>query len=63
MSDNRIERLKTLISLLDEADFLQQELIGESHSTDCSHFHYQLSEMSDFLDDIVNELEYINSND
>jgi len=63
MSNNRIERLNQLISMLDEANHLQQELFGESHPNDCLQYHNQLSETIDSLYDILADLEYINSND
>jgi hypothetical protein len=43
-----------LIELLDEADAIQQTLLGDKHAKACYEFHNQLNNIADELVDFAN---------
>ena len=50
----RSEKWQQLIDLLEQADGLQQELMGDAHSTACYEFHNQLNNLADEMTDFAN---------
>jgi hypothetical protein len=55
MDKIRAEKFHQLIDLLDQADALQQELLGDEHETACYEFHCQLNDIADEFVDFANE--------
>jgi len=55
MNDARAEQWQRLIDLLDEADAIQQALLGDTAEAVCYEFHNQLNNMADELTDLANE--------
>jgi hypothetical protein len=55
MDKIRAEKFHQLIDLLDQADALQQELLGDEHETACYEFHSRLNDMADEFVDLANE--------
>jgi hypothetical protein len=58
MNDARAEQWQRLIDLLDEADAIQQALLGDTAEAACYEFHNQLNNMADELTDFANEEGY-----
>jgi hypothetical protein len=56
--DERAEKWQRLVDLLDEADAIQQSLLGETNATACYQFHNQLNTMADEFTDFANEEGY-----
>ena len=56
--DERAEKWQRLVDLLDEADSLQQSLLGDAHAEACYEFHNQLNTMADEFTDFANEEGY-----
>ena len=52
---DRNEQWQKLIDLLDEADALQQSLLGDKHAKACYEFHSELNTMADEFVDFANE--------
>lgn len=52
------EKWNRLVDLLDQADALQQELLGTDHPQACHEFHDQLNNMADEFTDWANEKGY-----
>lgn len=52
---NRNEQWQKLVDLLNEADALQQSLLGNQHAKACYEFHSQLNTMADEFVDFANE--------
>ena len=50
----RSEKWQQLIDLLEQADALQQELMGNTHSTACYEFYNQLNQIADEMTDFAN---------
>jgi hypothetical protein len=48
------EKWQRLIDLLDEADAIQQSLLGERHPAACYEFHNQLNNIADEFTDFAN---------
>ena len=44
-----------LIALLDEADAIQQKLLGDEHQTACYKFHSQLNNLADEFEQFAAE--------
>lgn len=53
----RQEQWQRLVDLLEEADAIQQALLGEDHETACYEFHNQLNQLADDFTDFANEEE------
>lgn len=51
----RAEQWQRLVDLLDEADSIQQSLLGDGHPEACYEFHDQLNNMADELTDFANK--------
>lgn len=47
MDQYRTQRWEQLLDLLDQADALQQALLGDSHPQACYEFHQQLNNLRD----------------
>lgn len=56
--DERAEKWQRLVDLLEEADSLQQSLLGNKHAAACYEFHNQLNVMADEFTDFANEEGY-----
>ncbi len=54
MNEARKEMWQRLIDLLDEADALQQSLLGDEYPKSCYEFHNQLNNMADEFTDFAN---------
>ena len=54
MNNARAEQWQRLIDLLDEADAIQQALLGDLHEVACYEFHSQLNNIADDLTDFAN---------
>lgn len=52
---DRSAQWQRLVDLLDEADAIQQSLLGEKHAAACYEFHSQLNNMADEFTDFANE--------
>ena len=50
----RSKKWQQLVDLLEQADALQQELMGDEHSTACYEFHNQLNQLADEFTDFAN---------
>jgi hypothetical protein len=55
MNDARAEQWQRLIDLLDEADAIQQKLLGDEDAAACYEFHNQLNNMADEFTDLANK--------
>jgi hypothetical protein len=55
MNDARAEQWQRLIDLLDEADAIQQALLGDEDAAACYEFHNQLNNMADEFTDLANK--------
>lgn len=55
---DRNEQWQRLIDLLEEADSIQQALLGEKHQVACYEFHNQLNTLADDFTDFANEEGY-----
>ncbi len=55
---DRNEQWQRLIDLLEEADSIQQVLLGEKHKVACYEFHNQLNNLADEFTDFANEEGY-----
>lgn len=51
---DRGEQWQRLVDLMDEADSIQQSLLGEKHSKATYEFHTQLNNMADEFTDFAN---------
>lgn len=51
----RAEQWQRLVDLLDEADSIQQSLLGDSDPAVCYEFHDQLNNMADEFTDMANK--------
>ena len=51
MNSHRTDQWKTLLSLLEEVDGLQQTLLGDKHPETCHEYHLNLMMI---IDDIIN---------
>lgn len=51
----RQEKWQRLVDLLEEADSIQQSLLGDNHEVACYEFHNQLNNMADEFTDFANE--------
>lgn len=58
MDQERANKWQRLVDLVDEADALQQELLGEKHAKACYQFHNDLNSMADEFTDFANEEGY-----
>lgn len=56
--DARAEQWQQLVDLLEQADAIQQILLGESHEVASYEFHNQLNQMADEFTDFANEEGY-----
>lgn len=56
--DARAEQWQQLVDLLEQADAIQQTLLGESHEVASYEFHNQLNNMADEFTDFANEEGY-----
>jgi hypothetical protein len=56
--DERAEKWQRLVDLLDEADSIQQSLLGDKHAKACYEFHSNLNNMADEFTDFANEEGY-----
>ena len=54
MNNARAEQWQRLIDLLDEADAIQQSLLGDLHEVACYEFHNQLNTLADDFTDFAN---------
>lgn len=52
---DRSAQWQRLVDLLDEADAIQQSLLGDEHAAACYEFHSQLNNMADEFTDFANE--------
>ena len=52
--DARAEQWQRLVDLLDEADLIQQQLLGENHEVASYEFHNQLNQLADEFTDFAN---------
>jgi hypothetical protein len=52
--DARAEQWQRLVDLLDEADSIQQTLLGDNHEVASYEFHNQLNQMADEITDFAN---------
>jgi hypothetical protein len=52
--DARAEQWQRLVDLLEEADGIQQLLLGDKHEVACYEFHNQLNQMADEFTDFAN---------
>lgn len=52
---DRSAQWQRLVDLLDEADAIQQRLLGDKHAAACYEFHSQLNNMADEFTDFANE--------
>ena len=55
MNDARAQQWQRLIDLLDEADAIQQKLLGDEDAAACYEFHNQLNNMADEFTDLANK--------
>jgi len=55
MNDARAEQWQRLIDLLDEADAIQQKLLGDEDAAACYEFHNQLNNMADEFTNLANK--------
>lgn len=55
MNDARAEQWQRLIDLLDQADAIQQALLGDDDQEACYEFHNQLNNMADEFTDLANK--------
>ena len=55
MNDARAEQWQRLIDLLDQADAIQQALLGDEDAAACYEFHNQLNNMADEFTDLANK--------
>ena len=55
MEKIRAEKFQQLIDLIDQADALQQELLGETKDVECYAIHQMLDNMIDNFVDLANE--------
>lgn len=58
INQERSEKWNRLVDLLDQADALQQELLGEKHAKAAYEFHNSLNNMADEFTDWANEEGY-----
>lgn len=52
---DRNEQWQKLVDLLEEADAIQQSLLGETQPNASYEFHYQLNDLADTFVDWANE--------
>lgn len=55
MDKIRSDKFHQLIDLIDQADALQQELLGETKDVECYAIHQMLDNMIDNFVDLANE--------
>jgi hypothetical protein len=55
MNDARAQQWQRLIDLLDEADAIQQSLLGETKDVECYALHGLISNLQDNFIDLANE--------
>jgi hypothetical protein len=55
MDDARAQQWQRLIDLLDEADAIQQSLLGETKDVECYALHGLISNLQDNFIDLANE--------
>ena len=53
--DARAEQWQRLVDLLEEADAIQQTLLGDDNEVASYEFHNQLNQMADLFTDLANE--------
>jgi hypothetical protein len=49
------EKWQRLVDLLEEADSIQQSLLGERHPAACYEFHNEINRIADEMVDFANE--------
>jgi hypothetical protein len=52
--DERAEQWQRLVDLLEEADSIQQSLLGEKNPIGCYNYHNHLNNMADAFTDLAN---------
>lgn len=55
MTEARAEQWQRLVDLLDEADTIQQALLGDTKDVECYALHGLLSNLQDNFIDLANE--------
>jgi len=51
----RAEKWQQLVDLLEQADAIQQVLLGDSHEAACYEFHNEINRIADEMVDFANE--------